>query len=213
MLYPIHRELPKPLCLPLTLNTSSPTTCPPMQGRCILAWGRSVVHKWVQIGLSSSNNKSLDICTMMEFDDAVTLELMTSRSSSQPGGGDQRLLQAQQQASRGGQPLQSAPMGFQGPAVSQHGAPASNQGLAPPTQNAQTQHTHLPPQHLQSTPPQSNQGSNPWAPTPLVSHPLSSPPLTPQKVPHMQHRKGVLCVPHDALVRKSHTHPKLASQS
>lgn len=101
-------------------------------------------------------------------------------------GGDQRLLQAQQQASRNGQPLQSSPMGFQCPPVSQHGAPASNQGLVPPTQNAQSQQMHLPPHHLQSTPPQSNQGSSPWAPTPPTSHPLSSPPLTPQKVPHIQ---------------------------
>ena len=101
-------------------------------------------------------------------------------------GGDQRLLQAQQQASRSGQPLQSASMGYQGPPVSQHGAPAPNQGLATSTQNVQTQHTHLPPHHLQSTPPQSNQGSNPWAPTPPAPHPLSSPPLTPQKVPHIQ---------------------------
>ncbi|XP_035026244.2 chromodomain-helicase-DNA-binding protein 7 [Hippoglossus stenolepis] len=101
--------------------------------------------------------------------------------------GDQRILQAQQQASRGGQPLQSASLGFQGAPVSQHGAPASNQGLAPPTQNAQTQHTHLPPHHLQSTPPQSSQGSNPWASTSTAPHPLSSPPLTPQKVPHVQH--------------------------
>lgn len=98
-------------------------------------------------------------------------------------GGDQRLLQAQQQASRSGQP---APMGFQAPSVSQHGAPPPNQGLALPTQNAQTQHTHLPPHphHLQSTPPPPNQASHPWAPP--ASHPLSSPPLTPQKVPHVQ---------------------------
>lgn len=99
-------------------------------------------------------------------------------------GGDQRHLQAQQQASRGGQPLQPAPMGFQGPSVSQHGVPTPNQGLAPPGQNAPAQHAHLPPQHLQSTPPPPNQASHPWAPP--ASHPLSSPPLTPQKVPHIQ---------------------------
>lgn len=101
-------------------------------------------------------------------------------------GGDQRLLQAQQQASRSGQPLQPAPMGFQGPPVSQHGVPAPIQGLAPQAQNTQPQHTHLPshPQHLQSTPPPPNQASHPWAPP--ASHPLSSPPLTPQKVPHVQ---------------------------
>lgn len=100
-------------------------------------------------------------------------------------GGDQRLLQVQQ-ASRNGQPLQPTPMGFQGPPVSQHGVPAPNQGLASPAQNAQTQHTHLPPhpQHLQSTPPPPNQASHPWAPP--ASHTLSSPPLTPQKVPHVQ---------------------------
>ena len=103
-------------------------------------------------------------------------------------GGDQRLLQAQQQASRSGQPMQPASMGFQGAPMSQHGAPAPNQGLAPPTQNTQSQHTHLPPHphHLQSTPPPSNQASHSWAPPPLASHPLSSPPLTPQKVPHIQ---------------------------
>lgn len=101
-------------------------------------------------------------------------------------GGDQRLLQAQQQVSRNGQPMQPAPMVFQGPPVGQHGAPAPNQGLAAPAQSAQTQHTHLPPHHLQSTPPQPNQASNPWAPPPPASHPLSSPPLTPQKVPHVQ---------------------------
>lgn len=101
-------------------------------------------------------------------------------------GGDQRLLQTQQQAPRGGQPMQPAPMGFQGPPIGQHGAPAPNQGLAPPTQSTQMQHTHLPthPHHLQSTPPPPNQTSHPWAaPT---SHHLSSPPLTPQKVPHIQ---------------------------
>ncbi|KAM4623653.1 chromodomain-helicase-DNA-binding protein 7, partial [Polymixia lowei] len=106
-------------------------------------------------------------------------------------GGDQRLLQAQQQASRGGQPLQPAPPlgGFQGPAVSQHGAPPPNQGLAPPTQSAPA-HAHLPahPHHLQSTPPPPIQPPHPWAPPPpATSHPLSSPPLTPQKVPHVQH--------------------------
>uniref|UniRef100_A0A7N6B9N4 DNA helicase n=1 Tax=Anabas testudineus TaxID=64144 RepID=A0A7N6B9N4_ANATE len=102
-------------------------------------------------------------------------------------GGDQRLLQTQQQVSRSGQPMQPAPMVFQGPPVSQHGAPGPNQGLATPAQNSQTQHTHLPPHHLQSTPPQPNPASNPWAPPPPASHPLSSPPLTPQKVPHVQH--------------------------
>ncbi|XP_026168440.1 chromodomain-helicase-DNA-binding protein 7 isoform X2 [Mastacembelus armatus] len=100
-------------------------------------------------------------------------------------GGDQHLLQTQQQASRSGQPLQPAPMTFQGPPVSQNGALAPNQGI---TVSAQTQHTHLPPHHhLQSTPPQPNQASNPWAALPPTSHPLSSPPLTPQKVPHVQH--------------------------
>lgn len=103
-------------------------------------------------------------------------------------GGDQRLLQSQQQASRNGQPLQPAPMGFQGPPVGQHGIPAPSQGLGPPSQNAPAQHTHLPPhpQHPQSTPPPPNQASHPWAPPPAASHPLSSPPLTPQKVPHVQ---------------------------
>lgn len=100
-------------------------------------------------------------------------------------GGDQHVLQAQQQVTRSG-PLQSTPMNFQGPAVSQHGVQAPNQALAPPTQNAQTQHTHLSshPQHLQTTPPPPNQASHPWAPP--TSHPLSSPPVTPQKVPHVQ---------------------------
>ncbi|XP_034559711.1 chromodomain-helicase-DNA-binding protein 7 isoform X3 [Notolabrus celidotus] len=107
-------------------------------------------------------------------------------------GGDHRLLQAQQQASRSGQSLQSNPMGFQGPSVGPHGAPASNQALAPPAQSAgpnQKQHAHLPPhaQHLQSTPPPPSQASHSWAPPAPASHPLSSPPLTPQKVPHVQH--------------------------
>ncbi|XP_072297015.1 chromodomain-helicase-DNA-binding protein 7 [Eucyclogobius newberryi] len=61
-----------------------------------------------------------------------------------------------------------APMGFQGPAVGQHGAQGPNQGALPP-------HQHLPP----------HQAAHPWAPA--SSHPLSSPPLTPQKVPHIQH--------------------------
>ncbi|CAJ1071406.1 chromodomain-helicase-DNA-binding protein 7 [Xyrichtys novacula] len=114
------------------------------------------------------------------------LQLHQDASISQGGG---HLLQAQQQASRSGQPLQSNPLGFQGPSVSQHGAPASNQAPAPPAQSAQKQHTHLPPhtQHLQSTPPAPNQTSHSWAPPPPASHPLSSPPLTPQKVPHVQH--------------------------
>ncbi|TNM98269.1 hypothetical protein fugu_014515 [Takifugu bimaculatus] len=103
-------------------------------------------------------------------------------------GGDQHLLQAQQQASRSVQQLQPAPMGFQGPPVNQHGVGAPTQGLAQPTQNAPT-HTHLPAhlQHLQNTPPPHNQASHPWAPPAPASHPLSSPPVTPQKVPHIQH--------------------------
>lgn len=97
------------------------------------------------------------------------------------------MLQAQQQASRSVQPLQPAPIGFQGPPVNQHGVGAPTQGLAPPIQNAPT-HTHLPAhlQHLQSTPPPPNQASHPWAPPGPASHPLSSPPVTPQKVPHIQ---------------------------
>ncbi|KAJ0058954.1 hypothetical protein NL108_003289, partial [Boleophthalmus pectinirostris] len=83
-------------------------------------------------------------------------------------GGDQRLLQAQQQVSRNGQPMTPAPMGFQGPAVGQHGAQGPNQSTHPP-------HQHLPP----------HQAAHPWAPA--APHPLSSPPLTPQKVPHVQH--------------------------
>ncbi|MEQ2244493.1 hypothetical protein ILYODFUR_017688 [Ilyodon furcidens] len=112
-------------------------------------------------------------------------------------GSEQRLLQAQQQASRGGQPMQSAPMGFQGPPIGQHGAPAPTQGLTPPAQNAQMQHTHLPPHphHLQSTPPPPNQASHPWAPQPPAPHPLSSPPLTPQKVPHIQRKPPFLSTP------------------
>lgn len=101
-------------------------------------------------------------------------------------GGEQHLLQSQQQVTRGG-PLQTAPMGFQGPPVTQHGVQAPNPALPPPpAQNAPSQHTHLSPhtQHLQSTPPPPNQASHPWAPP--TSHPLSSPPLTPQKVPHVQ---------------------------
>lgn len=103
-------------------------------------------------------------------------------------GGDQRLLQAQQQAPHIGQPLQPTRIGFQGPPVNQHGVPASNQGLALPTQNAQTQQAHmLPyPKHLQSTPSSPNQTSHPWAPPAASSQPLSSPPDTPQKVPQVQ---------------------------
>uniref|UniRef100_A0AAQ4QGG2 Chromodomain helicase DNA binding protein 7 n=1 Tax=Gasterosteus aculeatus aculeatus TaxID=481459 RepID=A0AAQ4QGG2_GASAC len=98
-------------------------------------------------------------------------------------GGDQRLLQVP----RSGPPMQPTPIGFQGPAVGQHGVPAPTQCLAPPAQSTSTQHAHMPPQprHLQSTPPLPNQASHPWAPP--ASHPLSSPPLTPQKVPHVQH--------------------------
>lgn len=97
-------------------------------------------------------------------------------------GGDQRLLQVP----RSGPPMQPTPIGFQGPAVGQHGVPAPTQCLAPPAQSTSTQHAHMPPQprHLQSTPPLPNQASHPWAPP--ASHPLSSPPLTPQKVPHVQ---------------------------
>lgn len=107
----------------------------------------------------------------------------------------QHLLQSQQQQQVGprGGALQSTAMGFQGPAVAQHGVQTANPTLQPPPQQQQsTQHTHLSPhhhphphpQHLQSTPPPPSQASHPWAPP--SSHPLSSPPLTPQKVPHIQ---------------------------
>ncbi|XP_054656461.1 chromodomain-helicase-DNA-binding protein 7 isoform X2 [Dunckerocampus dactyliophorus] len=90
-------------------------------------------------------------------------------------GGDPHLLHSQQQASRSGQPVQPSPMAFQGPSVSQRGAlPMS-------------QHTHLSPHPLQSTPPAPNQASHQWAPPPSATQQLSSPPSTPQKVPHMQH--------------------------
>ncbi|KAM8851002.1 LOW QUALITY PROTEIN: chromodomain-helicase-DNA-binding protein 7 [Spinachia spinachia] len=98
-------------------------------------------------------------------------------------GGDQRLLQVP----RSGPPMQPTTIGFQGPAVGQHGVPVPTQCLAPPAQSTPTQHAHMPPQprHLQSTPPLPNQASHPWVPA--ASHPLSSPPITPQKVPHVQH--------------------------
>lgn len=119
-------------------------------------------------------------------DDTVLSLLPGPHEASVSQGGDQRLLQTQQQVSRSGQPPQSSPMSFQGQPISQHGALIPNQTLAPTTQNAQTQHTHLPPHHLQSTPPPPNQASHPWATLPTASNPLSSPPVTPQKVPHIQ---------------------------
>lgn len=125
------------------------------------------------------------LCDGVEHDDSVCFSGPHEAAVKQ--GGEQHLLQAQQQASRSLQPLQPASIGFQAPPLNQHGLGGPAQGLAPATQNAPA-HTHLPAhlQHLQNTPPPPSQAAHPWAPPAPTSRPLSSPPVTPQKVPHTQ---------------------------